>query len=107
MQRLRFYKMALEHPSRKEYLRNFPLARPLTPLGPIYASGIYDECYRRNPWHGAVPPEFVTTGVCTECSTSIHDGISIPAVEGAPLAFCCNLHYLDWWKHQHPGEDLL
>lgn len=79
--------------------------RTSDPIGPIYASGIYDECYRRIPWHGAVPPEFVTTGVCSECSAPIHDGISIPSVEGAPLAFCCNLHYLDWWKRQHPGED--
>ena len=79
--------------------------RTRAPVGPIYASGIYDECYRRIPWHGAVAPELINAGVCNECGDPVHDGISIPVLEGAPLAFCCNLHYLEWWKRQHPEED--
>lgn len=33
------------------------------------------------------------------------EGISIAAVEGADLTFCCNEHYLQWWKRQHPEEE--
>jgi len=35
----------------------------------------------------------------------VEDGISIAIVERAPLVFCSNLHYLVWWKRQHPHED--
>ncbi|HEY7404262.1 MAG TPA: hypothetical protein VIB39_12120 [Candidatus Angelobacter sp.] len=80
-------------------------SRTREPIGPIYASGLYDGGYRRIPWHGAIEPETTNTGVCNECASPIHDGISIAAVEGAPLAFCSNLHYLEWWQRQHPGED--
>jgi hypothetical protein len=86
------------------YCQNWHTREPV-PVGPIYTSGIYDGGYRRIPWHGAVQPEFVHTGLCNECHTPVNDGISIPSVEGAPLIFCCNLHYLEWWKRQHPGED--
>ncbi len=79
--------------------------RTREPIGPIYASGIYEGGYRRIPWHGLVAPEFVQSGVCSECGASINDGISIPAVERAPITFCCNLHYLQWWKRQHPDEE--
>lgn len=79
--------------------------RTRAPIGPVYSSGIYDSGYRRIPWHGAVPPEFITSGVCCECGATIDDGIAISTVEAAPLEFCSNLHYLAWWKRQHPGED--
>lgn len=75
------------------------------PIGPIYSSGIYDSSYRRIPWHGAIEPEPINSGACNECGSSVQDGISIAAVESSPLAFCCNLHYLQWWKRQHPDED--
>lgn len=86
------------------YCQNWHSRKPV-PAGPIYSSGIYEEGYRRIPWHGAIQPEFIDSGFCSECRAQIHDGISIPRVEGAPLGFCCNLHYLEWWKRQHPGED--
>jgi hypothetical protein len=76
-----------------------------SPIGPIYSSGADEGGYRRIPWHGLVAPEFVQSGVFSECWASIDDGISIAAVESAPLAFCCNLHYLQWWKRQHPNEE--
>jgi hypothetical protein len=79
--------------------------RTQEPIGPIYASGIYEGSYHRIPWHGALAPEFIQCGVCDECGDAIHDGISVPAVEGAPLNFCSNMHYLQWWKRQHPDED--
>jgi hypothetical protein len=80
-------------------------SRTRKPIGPIYSSGIYDGGYRRIPWHGAVEPESTNTGVCNECSASVQDGIAIAVVERAALAFCSNLHYLQWWKRQHPNED--
>jgi len=75
------------------------------PAGPIYASGIYEDGYRRIPWHGLIAPEFIQSGVCSECGASIDDGISIDAVESRPIMFCSNLHYLQWWKRQHPNEE--
>jgi hypothetical protein len=86
------------------YCKNWH-TRTRAPIGPIYASGIYEQGYCRIPWHGAIAPEPVASGLCTECAGPVHDGLSIPGIEGAPLAFCCNLHYLQWWKRQHPAED--
>jgi hypothetical protein len=79
--------------------------RTRAPIGPVYASGLYDRGYRRIPWHGAVSPESGVPGVCSECRASFADGIGMAGIERAPLAFCSNLHYLQWWKRQHPGED--
>jgi hypothetical protein len=86
------------------YCQNWHSHTPL-PIGPIYVSGLYDQGYRRIPWHGMIAPEFVQAGLCHECGASIEDGISIETVESAPLAFCSNLHYMEWWKRQHPDED--
>jgi hypothetical protein len=80
-------------------------SRSRDPIGPIYASGIYDHGYQRIPWHGMVEPELVQTGACNECGASSADGIFIAAVERAPVEFCSNLHYMQWWKRQHPDEE--
>jgi hypothetical protein len=80
-------------------------SRTRDPIGPIYASGLYENGYRRIPWHGSVPPEKSNSGICNECGTDFEDGLSVVRVESAPLAFCSNLHYMAWWKRQHPGED--
>lgn len=75
------------------------------PTGPIYASGLYEAGYRRIPWHGSVEPEHVGAGVCSECGEPFVEGIAIAVIESAPRVFCSNLHYLRWWKRQHPQED--
>jgi hypothetical protein len=80
-------------------------ARTRLPIGPIYASGLYEESYCRIPWHGSIAPDQIGPGVCSECSEAFDEGISIMTVEGAPLVFCGNRHYLQWWKKQHPQED--
>ena len=80
-------------------------SRTRAPIGPVYISGLYDQGYHRIPWHGMIAPEFIQTGVCNECGASIEDGISIATIESAPLGFCCNLHYMQWWKGQHPNDD--
>lgn len=79
--------------------------RTRQPIGPVYASGLYEGGYRRIPWHGSVEPEMMSAGVCSECGAAFAEGIAIPGVEGASHLFCSNLHYLDWWKRQHPDED--
>lgn len=79
--------------------------RTRKPVGPIYASGLYEGSYRRIPWHGSVEPESSGPGVCSECGAAFAEGIAIPGVEGASQFFCSNLHYLEWWKRQHAGED--
>lgn len=79
--------------------------RTRQPLGPIYASGLYEEGYRRIPWHGSVEPEHVGAGSCSECGQAFAEGISIAVIESAPCVFCSNLHYLQWWKRHHPQED--
>jgi hypothetical protein len=74
------------------------------PIGPIYASGLYDGGYRRIPWNGAIEPEQGVSGVCHECAAVFADGLQIAVVERAPLQFCSNLHYMQWWQRQNPDE---
>ncbi|MBZ5533559.1 MAG: hypothetical protein LAO20_19185 [Acidobacteriia bacterium] len=74
-------------------------------VGPVYVSGLYEGGYRRIPWHGNVQPEFIDAGVCRECKKTFEEGISIAQMESAPAEFCSNLHYLQWWQRQHPGEE--
>ena len=38
-------------------------------------------------WHGLIAPEFVQTGICSGCGASVDDGISVSAVESAPITF--------------------
>jgi hypothetical protein len=79
--------------------------RTHTPVGPVYSSGLYESGYHRIPWHGVIEPQQIEVGVCFECGETFSDGIAVAAVESAPWEFCCNLHYLQWWKRLHPGED--
>jgi hypothetical protein len=87
--------------------------RTREPIGPIYSQGLHEinfeeqhvSGYVRIPWHGNVEPVFVHGGVCTVCQKSFSEGIEMMTVEGAPRQFCSNLHYLEWWRSQHPDED--
>ena len=79
--------------------------RTRKPIGPIYGSGLYEAGYRRIPWHGAVEPEHMGAGTCSECGQAFAEGIAVAVTEAAPRSFCCNLHYLQWWKREHPQED--
>jgi hypothetical protein len=79
--------------------------RTRKPIGPVYSSGLYENGYHRIPWHGAIAPETGESGVCRECGQAFTDGIALPAVERQSWQFCSNLHYLEWWKRMHPGEE--
>lgn len=80
-------------------------SRTQVPVGPVYASGLYEDRYQRIPWHGNIEPETAGPGVCSECGRRFVDGLQIAVVEAAVMQFCCNRHYLAWWKKQHPNED--
>jgi hypothetical protein len=79
--------------------------RTRKPIGPIYASGLYEAGYRRIPWHGVVEPEHIGAGTCSECGQAFAEGIAVAVIEAAPRSFCSNLHYFQWWKREHPQED--
>jgi hypothetical protein len=86
------------------YCRNWH-TRTRKPVGPVYASGLYEGGYHRIPWDGAVEPETIGNGRCSECSAEFAEGIGIAAVEGAMQVFCSNRCYLHWWRRKHPGEE--
>ncbi|HLW52306.1 MAG TPA: hypothetical protein VKW06_05650 [Candidatus Angelobacter sp.] len=79
--------------------------RTRKPIGPVYSSGLYENGYRRVPWHGNVEPEICNNGVCSECHETFAEGITLPGVESSPVSFCSNLHYLQWWRRQHPDDE--
>jgi hypothetical protein len=86
------------------YCRNWH-TRSRQPIGPVYTSGLYEQSYQRIPWHGSIEPQMGLSGICSECGAGFSDGILIPAAERSPLQFCCNQHYMQWWRKQHPDED--
>ena len=86
------------------YCQNWHTQTP-EPLGPIYASGLYEDGYRRIPWHGNIEPEHAQSGTCNECGERFADGLQVAMVEEAAREFCSNLHYLEWWKREHPDEE--
>jgi len=79
--------------------------RTSEPIGPVYASGLYENGYRRIPWHGTIEPDHIKAGVCNECRERFDEGLAIAVPDAPPVQFCSNLHYLKWWKRQHPGEN--
>jgi hypothetical protein len=78
--------------------------RTSEPVGPIYASGLYEGGYRRIPWDGNIEPAHTGTGICTECGAPFAEGLEIATSEGPLAQFCSNLHYLMWWTRKHPKE---
>jgi len=75
------------------------------PVEPVYSSGLYENGYHRIPWHGNIEPQPISGGLCSECGQHFADGIQVATVESAAREFCSNLHYLNWWKREHPADD--
>jgi hypothetical protein len=76
-----------------------------TPTGPICIVGLHEEAgylYSRIPWHGGRRPTINVPGTCG-CGRFAHQGIAIETDEGEQH-FCCNGHYVEWWRRQHPNE---
>ncbi len=79
--------------------------RTSEPVGPIYASGLYERGYCRIPWDGNNEPVQIGTGICSECGATFDHGLEIVTSDGPLDQFCCNLHYLMWWSRRHPNEN--
>ena len=75
------------------------------PEGPIFASGIY-EGYCRIPWNGSHEPRTSVPGKCLICDRVFERGIEVDTDEGTLEQFCCNGHYVRWWKETYPGQEL-
>jgi len=81
------------------------------PDGPIFSCGHAEpgRIYPRIPWHGDQAPQLGHADAeCVMCGGPCEDsvlrqGIRIEAEDGWKQ-FCCNGHYVTWWKDLHPGE---
>ena len=83
--------------------------RETAPRGEIYSEGLTEEActYPRIPWHAGQGPRMKdSAGQCGVCGRSFTRGIRLALRDGSTLRFCCNAHYLKWWRQQHPGEVL-
>jgi hypothetical protein len=70
------------------------------PDGPIFSVGIYDE--NRIPWWGKNKPKIVTSGLCNVCRKKIEKGIEVQINNKENKQFCCDQHYVKWWKKKNP-----
>ncbi len=50
------------------------------------------------PARCAIKPSLVNDGRCDICGNDFTSGIVVKEV----TQFCCNKHYLQWWKDRHP-----
>jgi hypothetical protein len=77
-----------------------------TPVGPICTVGLPEEksgyLYPRIPWHGKRQPRLDVPGTCA-CGRFTERGIAVETDEGE-RHFCCNGHYVKWWRQEHPSE---
>ena len=79
------------------------------PEGPIYSSGFYDDKidHVRIPWHNKYEPQVNLPGNCCVCNQAFENGIELDMDSEGIIHFCCNAHYIQWWKYKHPNEILL
>ncbi len=67
--------------------------------GQLFYPGLLEQqCYSRIPAHGTVKPQLILEGLCDICGKEFSNGIMIKEV----TRFCCNRHYLQWWKDHNP-----
>lgn len=75
-------------------------------IGLVYSKGIYEEGYTRIPWHHVYEPSESTDGICAICKKEYQEGLKVE-IEGKKIrGFCCNAHYIRWWKQNHKNETL-
>ncbi len=55
-------------------------------------------CYVRIPAQGSIRPVFIHDRTCDICGNAFSRGIEIREI----TRFCCNKHYLQWWKDRNP-----
>ena len=96
-------------------IRNLPIRNPLwtycwnrrsrseKPQGPVFTQGIYENGYCRIPWNGKHEPRSYVAGKCEVCGRIFKEqGIEV-LDNNLSLQFCCNAHYIQWWKDKHRG----
>ena len=66
--------------------------------GLIFYPGLREHCYSRIPAHGSTKPLLTNNGRCDICGDEFSRGVLIKEI----THFCCNKHYLQWWKDRHP-----
>ena len=72
---------------------------PTVVRGQQFYPGLYENTlYFRIPAHKAIRPEIGNPGQCTVCGSEFEHGIMVHEVS----TFCCNRHYLQWWKERNP-----
>jgi len=81
------------------------------PDGPILSCGHPEpgQTFPRIPWHGHREPQLGRVdGDCVMCGGSCADGILRQGIrvedDDGEKVFCCNGHYVEWWKDRHPDE---
>lgn len=91
-------------------VEEFPIPSPMWALcmqethgpkrvnGHIFYPGLREHCYSRIPAHGAIKPLFIDDSRCDICGNEFSRGL----VVREETHFCCNKHYLQWWKARHP-----
>lgn len=72
---------------------------PTVLKGQKFLPGLYEKSiYFRIPTHNNIQPEIGVSGQCSVCSNDFERGIVVREI----TYFCCNKHYLQWWKKRHP-----
>jgi len=72
---------------------------PTVYRGQTFIPGLYENTqYFRIPTHKHILPEVGVSGQCSVCGCDFERGIVVREV----IYFCCNKHYLQWWKDHHP-----
>ena len=67
--------------------------------GQVFYPGLYENrTYFRIPAHRNILPELNPRGTCVICESHFQHGIRIQEVSH----FCCNKHYLEWWRTRNP-----
>jgi|MTBAKSStandDraft_1061840.scaffolds.fasta_scaffold50583_3 hypothetical protein len=69
--------------------------------GQLFLPGLCENyTYFRIPAHGRVEPEIIDNGTCDICGRDFARGLVVREI----TYFCCNKHYLQWWRKEHPEE---
>jgi len=71
---------------------------PTKVKGQVFYPGLREHCYSRVPAHGTIKPLLIDDGTCDICGSEFLRGLMVKEV----TQFCCNKHYLQWWKDRHP-----
>jgi len=75
------------------------------PDGPMFSPG-RSSAYVRIPWNNEREPKTHVRGKCSICGATFAKGIKVNTDKGEEVQFCCDRHYVKWWKIKHPDQQL-